>query len=322
MDRNKKILLLVISLIIAFSILYAVSRLFVIFRPTSVKPSLGQRAISYDLVREIMPTLENNISAPAAKVVSGKIADSSGSDSSGGAVSANSTVDRLIIKSGQFSLVVKDVASTSQSIINYAVAKGGFLVSKNISKSSDNKSYSGTVVVRVPAKEFDNSIGEYKKFGEVKSQSITGQDVTEDYVDTQAQLKNLKAAETQFLEILKKAYTIKDILLVQTELTTVRDKIERLEGYKKYLEQSASLSSVTVYLSTDSEFLPVVGQDNSWKPVKVLKEALRGLLAVGKSLSYGIIWFVVYLPLLALSVLVIWIIYKLLKRRQLRNSNK
>ncbi|NQU83778.1 MAG: DUF4349 domain-containing protein [Parcubacteria group bacterium] len=241
-------------------------------------------------------------SAPSSQVVN---------DSSSG--QTKNTTERLIIKKGSFSIVVKDVVKSAKAVGEYAIKKGGFLVSSNIYKNQTSLAFTATVVVRIPAKEFDSGVGEYKKLGEVKSQSVTGQDVTEEYVDLSAQMKNLKATEEQFLTIMKKAVEIKDILSVQRELTNVRSQIERLQGRLKYLEQSASLSTITVYLSTDSESLPVVTEDNTWKPIKIVKEALRSLLEVGKSLSYLVIWFVVYIPLwivIGLSVLLIRWLYR------------
>lgn len=222
------------------------------------------------------------------------------------------TTERLIIKTGSFSVVVDNVNAAVDTITKYAVDQGGFVVSSNIYKES--VSPYAVVTVRIPVDIFVEGVGEIKKLGEVKSESIDGQDVTEEYVDLEAQLKNLQAAENQFLEIMKKAVKIEDILAVQRELTNVRDRIERIQGRMKYLSESAHLSTLTINLSTDPDMLPVVDEEDKWKPFGVFKEAARGLLDVGKALSYLIIWLVVYIPLWLVIILFGWIGYRIIKR--------
>lgn len=230
------------------------------------------------------------------------------------------TTERLIIKTGSFSVVVLDVNEAINKVADLAVEKGGFLVSSNIYKSG--VSPAGTIIIRIPADIFDEGVNNIKQLGEVKSESINGQDVTEEYVDLEAQLRNLRVTENQFLEIMKSAYKIEDILAVQRELTNVRDRIERLEGRMKYLKQSADLSTITVHMSTNPDVLPVVDEEDAWKPWGEVKEAIRSLLEMAKGLSYLLIWFVVYIPLFLLVTLVFWLVYRFVKRKINKNPEK
>lgn len=218
---------------------------------------------------------------------------------------ATATTDRLIIKNGSLSLVVKDVRDSVSAIIKYAESKGGFVVNSNISKQG--LAPYGEVTVRVPATEFDKGLGEVKQMGEVKSEQVNGQDVTEEYVDLQARIKNLRASESQFLQIMNRAVKIEDVLAVQRELTNIRAQIESLQGRIKYLEQSAEMSALTVYLSTDPNVLPALDQENKWKPWAEVKAAARSLVEVGKVLVGIIIWLVIYLPVWLLIVLCVWL---------------
>lgn len=220
--------------------------------------------------------------------------------------------ERLIIKTAFLSLLVDDVQSAIQAVITFAEANGGFEVNRNIYKSG--LALTGTVTVRVPAGTFESGVGEIKKLGEVQGQQVNGQDVTEEFVDVAAQLKNLRASEAQFLTIMQRAEKIEDVLAVQRELTNIRSQIERLEGRKKYLEQSASLSTITVNVSTDPEQLPVVDQDDSWKPLAVAKDALRDLIDIGKSIGNGLIRFVIYIPVWGLLALVAFVLYRRMNR--------
>ena len=89
---------------------------------------------------------------------------------------------------------------------------------------------------------------------------------------------------------------IEDILAVQRELTNVRNQIDRLDGRMKFLKESAAFSSLTVHLSSDPEDLPILDDNDTWKPLATVKDAVRGLLNVGRSLADMIIWVLVYIP--------------------------
>jgi hypothetical protein len=220
--------------------------------------------------------------------------------------------DRLIIKTANMSVVVEDVSNAISAITNYAIEKGGFVVTSNVEKYGTVPS--GYVTVRIPVADFDASITKVGEFGEVTSKTIQGQDVTEEFVDLDAQLKNLRATENQFLEIMKKATKIEDILAVQRELSNVRGQIDSIEGRMKYLQQSADLSTLTVYLSTDPSNLPIFDESDTWKPWAQVKEAARSLLELGKGLVNFVIWIVVYIPFWFLLGLVVWMVVKIGKR--------
>lgn len=242
------------------------------------------------------------------------VADSA--ESYGGDESA--TTDRLIIKTGSLSMVVENVRETIASIANYAIEKGGFVVSSNVDKVG--LAPYGEITVRIPVDVFDSGVTDVKAMGEVESETVNGQDVTEEFVDLDSQLKNLRASETQFLQIMQRAVKIEDVLAVQYELTWVRRDIERIEGRMKYLTESASLSTLTVYLSTDPDVLPALDDTDKWKPWAEVKSAARSLVEISKGLVNFVIWLVVYIPLWLVIGLVVWVIVKKLKKKN-RNVN-
>jgi hypothetical protein len=177
----------------------------------------------------------------------------------------------------------------------------------------------GVIVVRIPFKIFEAGIGSVKSLGEVVSESIHGSDVTAEYVDLDSQIKNLRASEQQFLEIMKRAGSITEVLAVQNELTRVRGQIEGIQGRMKYLKESAEMSSLTVNLSTDPSALPIVENDSSqWKPVVVVKDALRNLLEVGKGLVNLLIWAVIFIPVWGGAIAIAWFVYKRMKKNSSR----
>ncbi|HEY4104617.1 MAG TPA: DUF4349 domain-containing protein [Polyangiaceae bacterium] len=107
------------------------------------------------------------------------------------------------------------------------------------------------LVVRVPAAELTQTIAEVKKLGRgIGSERITSDDVTDEYIDLGARIASQKQLEQQYLEILKRAATVKDAMDAQKELAEVRTEIERLQGRAALLDKEASYSTLTVHLGT------------------------------------------------------------------------
>jgi len=162
--------------------------------------------------------------------------------------------ERRIIRNAEFTFIANNPGDAQRRITSIAEAHGGFVVKSEINKSSgdseNDASYTSvTVIVRVPSSHFGAAIDEIRGTGNrIIQESITGQDVTEEYIDLEARIKTKKALEAQFLDILKQARTVHDAMDVQTEIADVRTEIERLEGRRRFLENQSALSTITVTL--------------------------------------------------------------------------
>jgi Domain of unknown function (DUF4349) len=124
------------------------------------------------------------------------------------------------------------------------------------SKQSDTedptkKELEVNLVVRVPALQYNSALEQIRAVGNrVIQEKTTGQDVTEEFIDLEARIKTQKALELQFLEIMKQANKVGDALEIQRQIADVRTEIEKLEGRKRFLENKASLSTITASLRT------------------------------------------------------------------------
>jgi hypothetical protein len=157
------------------------------------------------------------------------------------------TTDRMVIRSAYLTIVVDDVSISLQQINNLAELYGGYVVNSNISEDR-NRLYA-YISFRVDSARFDDTLQALHDLAaDVKSETWTGQDVTEQYTDLSSRLRNLEASEAQLLELMNQAGTVTEILAVQRELTNTREDIELIKGQMQYLEQSAALASFTVTL--------------------------------------------------------------------------
>ena len=219
---------------------------------------------------------------------------SKGTTSAGGEVT-----DRKVIRNGSLSLLVKKAEEAVDRIKSFAKDLGGFVENANVYEISDT-SKEGSVTIRVPADKFDEAIKRIKELAvKVENEDINARDITEEFVDLEAQLKNLKATEAQYLEVLKQAYKVEDILKVHERLNDVRGDIERLEGRVKYLSRQVDMSSITVSLTEEAD-VEIFGI--RWRPLANLKQALRGMLEGLTGYVDILISFVFSLP-----VLILWL---------------
>ena len=227
-------------------------------------------------------------------------------------VAPTDTSSRLVIQNSSLSLQVKDVAEVISDIEITAKGLGGFLVNSDLSKPEG--AASGTISVRVPENRRTEAMTAFKKMAvKVVSESVTGTDVTDQYEDLGARLDVLNKTKIKFEEILDKATAINDLLNVQRELISLQSQIDSVKGQQKYYEQSAKLSKVMVYLSTDELALPYA-PTNEWRPMVIFKDAVRSLVLILRSLGSLIIYLVVLSPVWVSALLII----KFVRKRQIR----
>lgn len=177
---------------------------------------------------------------------------------------ASQAVDRKIIRNASLTLEVASPSDVQPKIVSIAEAHQGFVVtSEATQRTADDRTkpeITVNLIVRVPASQFNQVLEEVRAVGTRRLQEkVTGQDVTEEFMDLEARIKNQKALELQFLEIMKRAGKVEDALSVQTQLAGVRTEIEKLEGRRRFLENQASLSTINITLQPPTQIVNATG---------------------------------------------------------------
>lgn len=184
-------------------------------------------------------------------------------------------VERKVIQNASLSLFVSDSEAVMEAIKGIAEKYEGFIANASLNEYRNGKK-SGYVTLRVPGEKFNPAITDIKDLAiRVDSESINADDVTEQFVDLEAQLRNYKAEEAQYLEIMKRAGEIKDVLQVTQQLSRVRGQIERIQGQLNYLSRRVALSTITVSITPEAD---VQEPTDTWKPISVMKAALKDAL--------------------------------------------
>ena len=210
-----------------------------------------------------------------------------------GALPASSE-ERMIVRSGDISLVVEDVVTVRDEIAQLTGSLGGYVVSSRISGEEPDRT--GRISIRVPDEKFDEALTKIRNLAvRVTSESTNSQDITEQYIDLEARLKNAEATESQYLALLEKAEDVEDILRIYESLSYVRREIEQLKGQMQYLERTASMSLISVRLTPEKTAKPLVKA--GWSAWEILKSAFRGLVTFSQWMGTLLIWLLIFSPL-------------------------
>jgi len=235
--------------------------------------------------------------------------------------------DRKVIYDGRMDLEAADTRAAFDRIIALVQGSGGFVAATSIGETSErDEQPTISLTLRLPADNLTATLSEIRAVADrVVTESLQSQDVTEQFVDIEAQLRNLKALETELLVLLAELRDNTDadpakLLQVFEQIRTTRGEIEQLEGRRQMLQNMVSLATLQIGIAPLPAAAPIVPTDPAWEPGTEAKGALRDLVEALQGLAAGLIRFGLYtLPILALVLgplsVAAWFIWKRLKRR-------
>jgi len=216
-----------------------------------------------------------------------------------------------IIKIANITMSADDMDATLTSIQALKTTYGA--TTTNLQDSGKGSERYITLTIKVEESKFEILYNKIKELpGEFTYSAISSTDVSETVQDLETRLANLKKLETQYNTILKSAKTVTEILAVQKELASTRTEIESIQTQLKNLDNQTSYSYITVYMTQSS-----VGSqlsDDKWQPIGILKDAGRTLVGFAKFLGTGLIYVLVFSPVIAAVVIPVVIIQKRAKK--------
>jgi hypothetical protein len=220
--------------------------------------------------------------------------------------------ERLIIRTGRISIVVEDTEMAMDDIVALAEAYGGWVVNSSLNQRGIN--VFGDVTFRVPAQQFETALADLRAMAtDVTSESTSGEDVTEEFVDLEARLGNLEATAERVRAFLDEADDVEDALAVNQELSRLESEIERIKGRMQFLSQSAAFSTITVSLTPNAANQPI--EVGGWEPQGVAKDAIEALLGALQVLADAAIWIALFVLPVALVIFLPLVLVIFLARR-------
>jgi hypothetical protein len=165
------------------------------------------------------------------------------------AAAAPAEPSRKLVRDAQLDLEVKSYQKTVDAITALSKIGGGYLDSSNSQRGGNGK-LQGSVVVKVLPENLDGFLLKLRDLGEIKNQSVSTEDVTKDYYDTEARMDNSRRMEAQLQELLKHDNgKVADLLQVERELGRVRGDIEQMQGQLKLYDFQVQYATVTIALA-------------------------------------------------------------------------
>jgi hypothetical protein len=217
-------------------------------------------------------------------------------------VSAAELPERKIVRTAFLSLLVQDTAKSAAEVEKLASKHGGYIEKMEISQAQ-GVAQRAEITLRVPSKQLDAARSELKQMAVlVESDKTEARDVTMEFVDSEARLRNYQAEERQYLDIMRRATKVEDALSAAEHLSTVRGHIERLQASLKYLSQQVEMASISVDLRVES-----VAQSSRWRPWYQTKLAFADMKEGLINFADSVMYFLLMLP-----VIILWIVAILL----------
>lgn len=225
-------------------------------------------------------------------------------------------IEQKVVKTAELSVVVNSTLDAVNYVTNLADQRGGFVVSSETYLAAD-ESLLGSITVRIPADQFEETVTQIKQAVElVESETVTGVDVTEEYIDLQSRLKNAQALEASYAGLLERSGSIDDLVKVTKQLGLVREEIEILQGRIRYIESRTDFSTITVQLRERPSVVPSVTE--RFDILLIFQEAFQVLVLLGRGVLVSLIWLVV---LGGPIFILFWIVWKL-ARGKMRHAKK
>tara|TARA_R110002049_G_scaffold59518_13_gene160944 strand:- start:3105 stop:3944 length:840 start_codon:yes stop_codon:yes gene_type:complete len=224
---------------------------------------------------------------------------------------SSEVIEQKIIKTARLVYETEKIEETHNKILELANQYKGFVQSDNSGKSY-NRIYQN-MVIRIPTENFQAFIAGVSDGVDYFDQNnVSRQDVSEEFVDLNARLKAKRELENRYLELLKQAKNVKEMLEIERELSTIREEIEAKQGRLKYLESQVSMSTVTIeFYELTSE--TGVTQSYGQKMINSLKGGWDGISMFFLGVLY--LW-----PLFIIALIVVIVLRKILRRNKKKSS--
>jgi hypothetical protein len=203
---------------------------------------------------------------------------------------AQQDFDRKIVKTAELGIRAEKVRDSAARAQQIAAQFGGSALSSQIVRG--DRSVSADLVLVVPSPEFEKALDELRGLGkEVTTDTVRGEDVTEEFVDLESRERNLLAAEQSLLELYNRAQSVNDALAIERELAMIRGQIEQVQGRIQYLEERTATSQISLSIQPVARPAP---PPPAWNPARVVEQAWNASLGVLQALATVVLSAVVF----------------------------
>ncbi len=264
---------------------------------------------------------EDRVSFSEGKEQDQSAGGKSKSETQAGVAEKEAVSQRMVIFNAEMDITVKKFENARNALEEKARLYNGYIVQSDSNRYDDDQQ-SGTMTFRIPQEHFHAFLNDAEGLSvKVNNRRVSGQDVTEEYVDLESRLKSKKAVEARLLEFMKEAQKTEDLLKISSDLAQVQEDIDQITGRKKFLENQTAYSTVTIFLQENIVAVPKIDNENlnTWQKIKKqFADNINILLAAGSGI---IVFFVGNLPILLIIVAIVAAIIYFVRKKNKPGQN-
>jgi len=258
--------------------------------------------------------------AKAGFEVAADTSEAGGTAESGEPLPSQSGLERKIVYTARVDLVVEQFDPIPEQVETLVKQFDGFVASSSLT-GSPGSSRSGQWTLRIPVARYEGFLAAARELGEMQQLNVDSQDVTEEYYDVEARIRNKKRTEERLLDLLEKATgKLDDILQVERELSRVREEIERVEGRLRVLKDLTSLTTVTLSVREIKHYVPEGAAGYTTRVRRGFNASIDALVATAQALSIAIVVLSPWLAVVLVFGLLLVVAWRLVRRRRKRSS--
>lgn len=206
-----------------------------------------------------------------------------------------------LIKKAELSLVVKSVDQSLQAIATLTRQQQGEVFGLQDSKPQSNSDrHTASMQIKVPQAQLDATLAALEKLGTIQSRSITVEDVSNQLVDFQARLRNLRRSEEMLLKIMERSGSMSEVLQVSQELGNIRQLIEQIDAQLKNLQAQVAYSTISLTIAEPIAAAPPLETPVGLRIQETWGQATHSMGEFTIGLLNFSIWLFVYSPYLLL----------------------
>ena len=228
-------------------------------------------------------------------------------------------LNRKIIYTGNLSIEVKNYQQIFNKIQSEIANRGGYIVDSNMIGETEHNPTNGHVTVRIPQNQFREFMQIVEEeSNNVLDSSVSGQDVTEEFIDLDSRLKSKRVVEERLLSFMEQAEKTEDLLTISADLADVQGEIDEITGRINYLENRTDLATVTISIKENNVTISGMndGDLNTWEKTK--QQFLKSINFLLSAFSGIFVFIIGNLPvfiLLGVIALIIFLVYRRTKKK-------
>jgi len=271
-------------------------------------PAIAQPGVAAGNAGQVATGAPRPAGAPAAL-------NGNASSFQGSALPPIPPVDRMVIKNGTLSIMVTDPEGTLSQVDQLVRAEQGIIANQTV-RSQDDKTFAN-LTIQVPPDNFEDTLGKLRELRasgtHVVNDAVSSQDVTEQYVDLDAQYQNLQTTRDAYQKLLDKATAVSDIISLTREVANIQTQMDQIKGRQNLISRQAAVSTINLSLSPVG-VSPLPGPKPLPKPAQAAQDAWNALLNGMQGLAVVLIWMGILLPIPAILLAAGWLIYRRVTR--------